>query len=128
VVVNGDSQLLLRGILSDYVLIQVLFELKRAGQFARSTVTLLVSVILDDGITNRYTFVTDIGAGVITRGGNEFTDYVLAFVAERTAEGIIGSGALQAGSPVLRLEKIKRSLALDLNRYTNPVYQGISQL
>jgi len=52
----------------------------------------------------------------------------LAFVAERTAEGIIGSGALQAGSPVLRLEKIKRSLALDLNRYTNPVYQGISQL
>jgi hypothetical protein len=31
-------------------------------------------------------------------------------VAERTAEGIIGSGALQAGSPTER--KIKRSLAL----------------
>jgi hypothetical protein len=33
-------------------------------------------------------------------------------VAERTAEGIIRSGALQAGSPVLRVEKINRSLAL----------------
>ena len=33
-------------------------------------------------------------------------------MAERTAEGIIRSGALQAGSPVLRVEKINRSLAL----------------
>jgi hypothetical protein len=87
-----------------------------------------VPIILNNRIANRYTFVTDIGARVITGGGDELTDYVLAFVAERTAEGIIGSGALQAGSPVLRLEKIKRSLASGLNRYTNPVYQGIPQL
>jgi len=127
-VINGHRQLLFRGVLTDYVLVQVLFEFERAGQFARGAVALLVPIILNDGIANRYTFVTDIGAGVITRGGNEFTDYVLAFVAEGTAEGIIGSGALQAGSPVLRVEKIKRSLASGLNRYTNSVYQEIPQL
>jgi hypothetical protein len=33
-------------------------------------------------------------------------------VAEGTAEGIIRSGALQARSPVLRVKKINRPLAL----------------
>jgi hypothetical protein len=71
-----------------------------------------VSIILDDRIADRYAFVTDVGSRVVTRRRNELTDDILTLVAEGTAEGIIRSGALQALSPVLRVEKINRSLAL----------------
>jgi hypothetical protein len=67
-----------------------------------------VAVIFDDRITNRDAFIADVGSRIIARGRNKFANYVLAFVAKRTAEGIVRSGALQAGSPWRK--KVKRFL------------------
>jgi hypothetical protein len=66
-------------------------------------------VVFDDRITNRDAFIANIGTGIIARGRYELANDVLALVTERTAEGIVRSGALQTGSPTER--KIKRPLA-----------------
>jgi hypothetical protein len=57
-------------------------------------------VVFDDGIADRNTLIADIGARVITRRGNELTDYVLTLVAERTAKRVVRSSTLQAATPV----------------------------
>jgi hypothetical protein len=80
-----------------------------------------VTIVFNNGITNRYALVTDVGSRVITRRRDKFTDDILTLMAEGTAEGIIRSGALQTGSPVLLMEKIKRSLALIESVSTCPV-------
>jgi hypothetical protein len=67
-------------------------------------------VVLDYGVADRNALVTDVGTGIIARRRDELANDILAFMAERTAEGIIRSGALQTGSPTER--EINRSLAL----------------
>jgi hypothetical protein len=69
-----------------------------------------VAIVFNDGITYRNAFITDIRTRIIARRGDELTNYILAFVTKRTAEGIVGSGALQAGAPIKR--EIETSLAL----------------
>jgi hypothetical protein len=71
---------------------------------------LFVPVVLNDGITYCDTFIANVCPGIIAGRGDELTDYILTFVTERTAEGIVRSGALQADSPKER--KIERSLTL----------------
>jgi hypothetical protein len=61
---------------------------------------LFVAIILNDRIAYRDTFIADVCPGIVAGGGDELSDYILAFVTERTAEGIVRSGALQAGSPI----------------------------
>jgi hypothetical protein len=65
-----------------------------------------MAVVLNDGIAYGDAFVTDVGAGIIAWGGDEFANYILTLVTKRTAEGIVRSSALQEGSPGLR--RIKR--------------------
>jgi hypothetical protein len=119
-VVDSDCEFLFRRFLTNHILIQVFLELKRSGEFSRSSIALLVPVIFDDRVANRYAFVAYVGPGIVTRRRNEFADDVLALVAERTTERVIGPGALQTGSPTY--EKIKRSLALT-GWISCPVYQ-----
>jgi hypothetical protein len=69
-----------------------------------------VAIVFNDRVADGNAFVADIRARVIAWGRNKFANYVLAFVAEGTAEGIVRSGALQADSPKER--KIERSLTL----------------
>jgi hypothetical protein len=57
-----------------------------------------MSIIFYDRVAYGDAFVADIGTRVVTGGGDELTDNVLAFVTERTAEGIVCC-ALQAKSP-----------------------------
>ena len=99
VVVNRNRQLLLGGILTDYVLIQIFLQFQRTRQLAGRAVALLVPIVFNDRVANRNALVTNVSPRVIARGRDELTDDVLAFVAERTAEGIVRSGALQTGSP-----------------------------
>jgi hypothetical protein len=55
-------------------------------------------VILNDRIAYGNALVADIRSWVIARRGDELANYVLAFMTERTAEGIVCC-ALQAKSP-----------------------------
>jgi hypothetical protein len=51
-------------------------------------------VVVQDGIADGDAFITDVGAGVIRWGGNQLTNNVLAFMAERTAKRIVGASSL----------------------------------
>jgi hypothetical protein len=64
-VVDGHCELLLSGLLSDYVLVQVFLQFQRLGQFMRSAVGGFVTVVFKDGIADGYAFVTDIGPRII---------------------------------------------------------------
>jgi hypothetical protein len=46
-------------------------------------------VVFNYRIADGDTFIANIGSWVVTGGGNELTDYILAFVAERTAERVV---------------------------------------
>jgi hypothetical protein len=89
VVVNRYSKFLLGSVLTNDVLVQIFFQFKGAGKLTRRSIALLLPVVFNNGIANRYALVTYISTRVITRRRNEFTDNVLTFVAEGTAEGII---------------------------------------
>jgi hypothetical protein len=71
---------------------------------------LIVAIVFDDRVANRNALIADISSWVVTRGGDELAYDVLAFVTERTAKGIVRSGAFQAGSP--RKLRVTRSVAL----------------
>src|SRR5579863_1056714 len=51
-------------------------------------------VILENRIADGNTFVANIGPRVIRRGGDQLSDHILALMAERTTQRIIGSSAL----------------------------------
>jgi hypothetical protein len=59
-------------------------------------------VILQYRVAYGNALVADVGAGVIAGGRDELTDYVLALMAKRASQGIIGSGALHAVSLLYR--------------------------
>jgi len=96
VVVNRHCQFLLNALLPDHILIQKLFYFQRFRDLVRGTGRSFDFIVLKNRITNSDAFVTDVGPGVIARGGDEFSDYVLALVAKRTSQSIIGSGTLHA--------------------------------
>ncbi len=95
-VVNGHRQFLLGGLLPDHVLIQKFFYFQWFGDFIRSSRGGVYFVVLEDRVADGDTLVTNVGAGVVARRGDELSDYVLALMAKRTSQGIIGSGTLQA--------------------------------
>ncbi len=57
-----------------------------------------MAIIFNDRVAYGDAFVANIGAWVVTGGGDELTDHILTFMTERTAEGIVCC-ALQAKSP-----------------------------
>src|ERR1700728_4787459 len=121
-VVDRYRQLFLGSFLANNVLIQIFLEFQRAWQLARRTVALLVAVVFDDGIANGNAFIADIGPWIIAGRGNEFTDDVLALMAERTSKGIVRSGALQAGSPKAhRTVGVRRARCIKKERSKDPL-------
>jgi hypothetical protein len=67
-VVDGNRQLSLGGLLTDYILIQKVFDLERLRDFVRTGRGGLRLVVLEDRVANRDTFIADIGPRVIARG------------------------------------------------------------
>jgi len=68
VVVYGDRELLLGGILANDVLVQILFQFEWLRKLVGGAIGLLVLVILEDRIAYGDAFVADVGAGIITGG------------------------------------------------------------
>jgi hypothetical protein len=69
-VVDGYRELLLGGILADYILIEILFQLKWLWEFMRSPIRLVVAVIFEDRITYRNALITNVSSRIITWGGD----------------------------------------------------------
>jgi hypothetical protein len=67
-VVNGNCELPLGGFLTDYILVQEILDFKRFRDLVRASGRCFRLVVLEDGITNRYAFVANVGPGIITRG------------------------------------------------------------
>jgi hypothetical protein len=57
-------------------------------------------IVLEDRIANRDTFIANVGAGVVAGGGDQLAYDILAFMAEGTAQGLVGSGTFHSVSPM----------------------------
>src|SRR6266571_441125 len=84
VVVNGDGQLLLGGVLADDVLVEELLDLVGNGEGRLVGAALDPAVVRDDVVADIHALVADEDGGA----GNELPDVVLIFIAERTAENL----------------------------------------
>jgi hypothetical protein len=60
----------------------------------RRPILLLIAVVLEDRVADGNALIADIGAWVIRGGGDQFTNNILAFMAKRATEGIVGAGTL----------------------------------
>src|SRR5690242_15931038 len=58
-----------------------------------------MAIILQNGVADRDALITDVGPGVIARRGDQLTHDVLAFMAKRTAQRLVGSSSLHNQSP-----------------------------
>jgi len=85
VVVHGNGQFLLGGLLPDHVLIQEFLDFQRLWDPVGDSGRWLGFIVLQDGVAHRDAFVTYISAGVIARGGDELSDYVLALMTKRAS-------------------------------------------
>ena len=112
VVVNRHRELLLGAFLPDNVLIQILFQLQRLGEFMWTAVRLLMPVVLQNGVANGNALVADVRTRIVAGGRDQLPNNILAFVAERTAEGIVGTGTFQAVS--LRAGSQVRSISTEI--------------
>jgi hypothetical protein len=77
-------------------LIQELFYFQRFGDFVGSPGRGFDFVIFENRVANGNALIADVGSGIVARGGDQLSDYVLAFVTKRTPQSIIGSGTLHA--------------------------------
>src|SRR6185369_9795493 len=83
-VVDGDSQLPLRSLLPDHVLIEELLDLRRRGE-RRADATVLEPVVVgDDVVAHLHALVTDEDG----RTRNELANVVLILVTERATKNV----------------------------------------
>src|SRR5947209_8366842 len=89
-VVDRDREDLLRLLLTDDVVVQVLVDLDRLGQVVEANLARLGELLLDDLVAEIDALVTDVHAG----SGDELLDLLLALPTE---------GALEQIAPVTEL-------------------------
>ena len=90
VVVNRNRQFLLRAILSDYVSVQKLLDLGRAGKPLRWGRGLFALFVFQNGFANADALITYIGARVVRRRADQLLDLLLRFMAEGTPQRFVG--------------------------------------
>ena len=77
-VIDGDSELLLRFILADYVLIEKPFDLGWLWKMYVFGRRFVILIFIDDVLANANALVTDEDS----RPRDQFTNVILAFIAE----------------------------------------------
>jgi hypothetical protein len=70
VVVNGDGELFLGGILTDYILVQVFLQFQRFRELVRRPVRLIVTIVFQDRVAYGDALVANVSTGVIVGGGD----------------------------------------------------------
>jgi len=96
VVINCDGQLLLRGILANDILVQVLLQFQRLRELMWRSIRLVVTIVFQDRVAYGDALVTNISSGVIVGGGDSLTDYVLTFMTKRTTQRVVGTSTFHA--------------------------------
>jgi hypothetical protein len=66
-------------------LVQKLFDLQWFRDLVGSSRRRFDLVVFQDGIADSDALIANIGPWVVAGGGNQFSDYVLAFMAKRTS-------------------------------------------
>jgi hypothetical protein len=84
VVVDGDCQRLLRGVLADDVVLQELTDLSGLGQLIELDVVGVGQFLFDDLVAEVDAFIADVHAGA----GDELLDLLLALSAERAFQQV----------------------------------------
>jgi hypothetical protein len=89
VVVHRHRQLLLGRLLADHVLIQILLQFERLWKLVGETIGMLLAVVLKDGVAYGDALIANVRSRVVTGGGNELPDNVLALMTKGTAQRIV---------------------------------------
>jgi hypothetical protein len=69
-VVNGDGQLLLGRVLTDYILVQVFFQFQRLRELVGCSIRLVVTIVFKDRVAYGDALVANVSTGVIVGGGD----------------------------------------------------------
>ncbi|CAB4869296.1 unannotated protein [freshwater metagenome] len=99
VVVDGHREDLLRGDLTDYVLIKEVGDLPGRGEFLEMRFRCIGELFFDDLVAEIDALVADIHAGA----GDELLDLLLRLPAERTLQQLARIAELRQRSPSVRL-------------------------
>jgi hypothetical protein len=99
VVVDCYRELLLSGLLADYVLIEEFLYFQGLRELVRTTRRRFGAVVLQDGVAHRDAFITDVCPRIVARRRYQFPNDVLTLMAERTAKSLIRSRTLHANLP-----------------------------
>ena len=83
-------------------------------------VRLIVPVVFENRVADGDALVADVSAGVIAGGGDQLSDYVLAFMAKRTTERIVGTGSLHGISCTKGIEVFEHSQYTRLLGHSSP--------
>ena len=70
VVVNRDRELLLRAVLTDYVLVKIFLQFQWFGELMRRPVRLIVTIVFQDRVAYGDALVANVSSGVIVGGGD----------------------------------------------------------
>src|SRR5262249_17527761 len=98
-VIYGDRKLFLGAVLADYVLIEEFLYFEGFRELIGSRRRLVRFVIFQDRVANGNALIANIGSGVVAWRRDQFPDNILTFMAERAAQGLIGSGSLHTLPP-----------------------------
>jgi hypothetical protein len=96
VVIHRHGQLLLGGLLTNYILIQEFLNLERFRNLIRGAGRRFRLVIFENRVAYGDAFIANICPRVVAGGRDELADYVLTLMTKRTSQSIIGSGSLHA--------------------------------
>src|SRR6266850_8155954 len=95
-VVDRDRKLLLRFVLSDYILIEKPLDLGWLRKMYVSGRRLIVLVFIDNVLANPDTFIANENRGT----GDQFTNVILTFITERTSQDVVTVLLQCSSSPI----------------------------
>jgi hypothetical protein len=99
-VVDRHRELLLGGLLADYVLVKEFFDFEGLRKLVRAARGCLGPVVFQDGVADRDAFITYIRPRIVARGRNQLPNDVLTLMAKRTPKSLIRSRTLHANLPL----------------------------
>src|SRR3974390_2109996 len=88
-IVDRNRQFLLRALLPDYVAVEKLLDLRRAGKPTRRSRCLFPLLVLENLLTNSHALIADVRPRIVRRRTDQLLYLLLGLMTEGTAQGLI---------------------------------------
>ena len=112
VVVDGDRERALGGVLADHVLVEDLVDLLRLGQVLELEAGRRGELLVDDLVAEIDALVADVDAGA----GDQLLDLALRLAAEAAEELLVRVGWACQRNPLLEIDVLRPATSLPLEK------------